>query len=100
MTEKGKDLKRVKAQQDAQHAHEQAAKQAFKSRTETHGVDMARGVEQDESQHAHEEQAKKAFHEKPGTHGVDVARRVAQEKAEREAEAKKDALGRNLGSET
>jgi|GEM_PF-2540563 len=100
MTEKGKDLKRVKAQEDARHAHEQAAKQAFKSRTETHGVDMARGLEQDESRHAHEEQAKKAFQEKPGTHGVDMARGVAQEQAERDTEVKKDALGRNLGSES
>ncbi len=100
MTEKGKDLKRVKAQEDARHAHEKAAKQAFKARSETHGVDVARGLEHDEAKLAHEGKAKKAFQEKPGTHGVDMARGVAQEKAERDADAKKDALGRNLGSET
>ena len=100
MTEKGKDLQRAKMQEDVRHARERAAKQAFKARPGTHGVDLAREVDQSEARHSHEDQAKKAFQESQGTHGVDVARGIAQEKADMAADAKKDALGRKLGSET
>jgi len=98
MAEKETDLQRAKAKQNADHAHQDAAKKAFQGQPGTHGVDVARGVTQEEAQLEAEDQAKQAFQAAPGTHGVDVSRGVAKEKADLQAQKKKDILGRKLGS--